>query len=87
MTFQEQINLLRAGEVPMPLLTGQATAQAVRLRQSGLSYTSIAVVMATYHGWRLSGAGWRVRCRAAGVPGKPLSNGTMRLPPQRKQAS
>jgi hypothetical protein len=51
----------------LPLLSGQATAQALRLRTLGLSYTSIARVMDTYHGWRMSEAGWRKRCRDAGA--------------------
>jgi hypothetical protein len=78
MTFQDQLNLLRAGDVPIPLMSGQATAQAVRLRATGLSYGSISMVMATYHGWRLSGAAWHKRCREAGSPPKHYADGSLR---------
>lgn len=85
MTFQEQINLLRAGGVPMPLTSGQATAQAVRLRSKGIPYTSIAVVMAAYHGYWITAAAWQRRCRDAGSAPKHNSTGP-RVPP-RKRAS
>lgn len=79
MTFQEQLNLMRAGGVPLPLMPGQATAQAVRLRAEGMPYTSIAIVMGTYHGTRLTSQGWYRRCRENGSP--PKLN---QLPPQRR---
>lgn len=84
MTFQEQMILLRAGEAPLPLLSGQATAQALRLRGDGLTYTSISRVMATYHGWRLTGDAWRIRCRSAGAPGKHHANGSLRVAPTKR---
>lgn len=70
MTFQEKLNLLRAGGVPLPLMPGQATAQALRLRSKGLSYSSIAVVMDVYHGSDLAEGSWRRRCRENGAPVK-----------------
>lgn len=87
MNFQDQINLLRAGEPPLPLMQGQATAQALRLRSQGLSYNTVAAVMATYHGYRLTGYAWRARCRRAGESPTPLLDGTARPAPRRKAAS
>jgi hypothetical protein len=77
--LHEKLQGLRNGRpAPLPLLDGQATAQAVRLRSRGMSYTDIAITMATYHHVFISPAGWRSRCRQAGEPpryrGRPFGH-------------
>jgi hypothetical protein len=66
--MREKLEALRNGRAPLPLpLGGQQTAQAMRLRSHGMSYTQIAKVMAVYHGAHRSPAAWQKRCRAAGA--------------------
>jgi hypothetical protein len=66
-----QLDQLRRDQGPLPLTDGQATAQAIRLRQRHLSYRDISVVMGTYHGHWLGESSWRKRCRNAGLPARP----------------
>lgn len=83
MTFQEQLERLRGEGTPLPLLPGQAVAQAVRLRARGMTYPGIAAVMEMYHGAVANPGTWRERCRNAGAAPKHHTNG-LRLPPARR---
>jgi hypothetical protein len=76
--LQEHLNLLRAGEPVLPLTKEQAARQAVRLREQGLPYSSIAAVMRVYHGHDRSEATWRHACRKRGIPGRHYLNGNER---------
>jgi hypothetical protein len=54
-----------------------AYEQAVHLAGLGLGYRQIAVVLADYHGLRVSPSALRKQCRRRGVPPRPhgrLSN-------------
>lgn len=62
------LNELRTGGNPLPLTDGQATAQAMRLHQAGLSFNSIAAVMSMYHQQHRSPNAWRARLVKAGCP-------------------
>jgi hypothetical protein len=39
----------------------------LRLRACGMTYRAVAVAMAEYHGYWLSGAAWQRRCRLRGA--------------------
>lgn len=84
--LQDHLARLRAGEPVLPLLPGQALAQAKRLRAAGLTYQDIAKVMDIYHGHRKHWNVWRERLRRQGVPPKHYANGVRRIPPHRKTA-
>lgn len=71
------LDMLRHGQPPIPLLNGQANAQALRLHAAGCTYGEISKIMGTYHGVWLGYDGWRNRLRRAGAPprmrqGKPI---------------
>lgn len=83
----QSLALMRAHQAPLPLLGGQAVAQAMRLRRRGLTYGSIAIVMGTYHGVYKSEDTWRQALRSRGVPAKHHPNGSLRVPPQMRRAS
>jgi hypothetical protein len=81
--LQDHLDRLRAGEPVIPLRDGQALAQARRLRTAGLSYTSVAHVMALYHGAVKSPDAWRWNMRRLGMPPKHHSDGPRLAPWQR----
>jgi hypothetical protein len=64
------VQRLRDGQPPVPLTDGQATAQALRLRQAGMSYPQISTVMKIYHGVGGGEEAWRRRLHKAGAPRK-----------------
>jgi hypothetical protein len=84
--LQDHLARMRAGTPVIPLLPGQAVAQATRLRLAGLTYRDIAKVMALYHGQHKAGEAWRRHIRAQGVPAKHYTNGNLRVPPHLKAA-
>lgn len=45
--------------------------RALALREKGLSYFAIAVVMETYHGVTATDSTWRHRCRTHGAESRP----------------
>jgi hypothetical protein len=65
------VQRLRDGLPAVPLTSGQADAQALRLREAGLSYGAIARVMRSYHGVGMNENTWRHRLRRLGVEPKP----------------
>lgn len=65
--FTHQLECLRGSRPPMKLTTGQSEAQAVRLREAGMSYPSIEVAMRVYHGVERSAHAWQWLCRSRGV--------------------
>jgi hypothetical protein len=85
--LQQSLALMRAHQAPLPLLNGQATAQAMRLRQRGLTYQTIAVVMGTYHGVYKSETAWRSALRSKGAPPRHHNNGSLRVPPQPRRST
>lgn len=64
MSEPEQFNeRLRAGEPLVRLTDEQATSQAIRLHEHGVSWTGVEQVMRMYHGYYLSRVGWWYRAR------------------------
>jgi hypothetical protein len=64
--LQDHLARLRS-RWPVRLTDEEATVQALRLRACGMTYRAVAVAMAEYHGYWLSGAAWQRRCRLRGA--------------------
>lgn len=58
----------------------QARLQALRLRNAGLTYPAISIVIAEYHGIDRAADSWRYMCRKQGAP--PRSHGRPNFPRQ-----
>lgn len=54
-------------DAPLPLEGSAASWQALRLRQKGMTYAQIAIVMGEYHGAHRSSHSWRSVCRQLGA--------------------
>lgn len=79
MTLQEQLDALRAKDVPIPLIGVQAITQALRLREAGLTYDAISKTMVLYHGVSKSADWWRKLLREHGAAPKHFANGKRRI--------
>jgi hypothetical protein len=85
--LQQSLALMRAHDAPLPLTEGQALAQAMRLRQHGMTYRTIAMVVGTYHGVYYAEDWWRRNLRSRGFPPRHHANGTLRVPPNARRAA
>lgn len=84
--LQESLDLIRRTDHTIKVRERDAVAVAVKLRALGVPWESLAKVMGFYHGIWYGAAWWRNRCRAAGLPPKPLSDGSVRVPPWLQRA-
>jgi hypothetical protein len=85
-TLQEQLDLLKQQNVPLPLVGTQEIAQAMRLRRAGVTYGGIAKVMRVYHGSTRSDDAWRLTLRRQGASPRHYAKG-LRVPPQNREHS
>lgn len=65
--LQDHLNLMRTGQPLVRLTRAQQLWQAKRLRDLGMNYAAIALVMGSYHGEWITGGGWSYRLRRAGL--------------------
>lgn len=84
--LQEQLAALRESRAPLPLRGMAEISQALRLRDTGMTYAAIAKAMTVYHGSSRSGDAWRHHLREHGAGPKHHPN-SLRLAPQQREAS